>query len=94
MSKRVNKSITDFFANKVPRQELITNYAKFCSDDLSHQIENVHCQRDSLQVNLFDIELCVGKKLSNKEKIDFFQKTWAPEKKCIFPITEFKNKKN
>ncbi|XP_050546050.1 zinc finger MYM-type protein 1-like [Daktulosphaira vitifoliae] len=94
MSKRVNKSITDFFAKKVPRQELNTNNAKFCpEDDLSQQIENVHCQHDNLQVSLFDIELCVGKKLSNKEKIDFFQNTWTPEKTFIFPTTEFKNKK-
>jgi len=94
MSKRVNKSITDFFAKKVPRQELNTNNAKICPDDnLNQQIENVCCKRDSLQVCLFDIELCVGKKLSNKEKIDFFQKTWTPEKIFIFPITEFKNKK-
>lgn len=36
-------------------------------------MKNVHyCQRDSLEVSLFDIELCVGKKLSNKEKLDFF----------------------
>lgn len=33
MSKCVNKSITDFFAKKVPWQELNTNNAKFYLDD-------------------------------------------------------------
>lgn len=73
-----------------------TNIGKSSLDNdescVNHQMEYVCGQRDS-QVSLFDIQLCVGQKLLNKKKIEYFQKTWTPEKIFNFPITEFKNKK-
>lgn len=65
MSKGNNKTITEFLAKKVPRQELIplivrTNIEKFSPDNelfcLSHQLEYKHGQRDS-QIILFDYML-------------------------------------
>jgi len=77
------------FVNKVPRNELTqpsTNIEKpkTPSPDneysfLSHQIEQEHanCDNQDNQVSLFDIQLYVSQnqKLSNKVKIEYFQKT-------------------
>jgi len=104
MSKRV--CITDFFVKKVPRQELTQsiivnvktnieesnlNNEYSCS---SNQIHHEHVYCDS-QVSLFDIKLYVGQsqKLSNKEKIEYFQKTWTPRSTFVFPTSELNKKK-
>lgn len=105
MSKRV--CITDFFVKKVPRQELTqsiivnvkTNIEESNPDNeyscSSNQIHHEHVHYDS-QVSLFDIKLYVGQsqKLSNKEKIEYFQKTWTPQSIFVFPTSEFNKKKN
>lgn len=104
MSKRV--CITDFFVKKVPRQELTqsiivnvkTNIEESNPDNeyscSSNQIHHEHVHYDS-QVSLFDIKLYVGQsqKLSNKEKIEYFQKTWTPQSIFVFPTSEFNKKK-
>lgn len=105
MSKRV--CITDFFVKKVTRQELTqsiivnvkTNIEESNPDNeyscSSNQIHHEHVHYDS-QVSLFDIKLYVGQsqKLSNKEKIEYFQKTWTPQSLFVFPTSEFNKKKN
>ncbi|KAL4123082.1 hypothetical protein QTP88_015314 [Uroleucon formosanum] len=102
MSKRV--CITDFFVKKVPRQELTqsivvkTNIEESNPDNeyscSRNQIQHEHVHCDS-QVSLFDIKLYVGQtqKLSNKEKIEYFHKTWTPESTFVFPTSEFNKKK-
>lgn len=57
-----------------------------------HQIKHVDCHRNS-QISIFNINLCVNKKLSNKGKVQYIKKIWIPEKTFVFPATEFKNNK-
>jgi len=59
-----------------------------CSSNQIHH-EYVYCQ-----VSLFDIKLYVGQsqKLSNKVKIEYFQKT-LPESTFVFPTSELNKKK-
>lgn len=90
--------ITDFFVKKVPRQKLtqsiIVNVKTniegsnpdneyFCS---SNQIHHEYMHYDN-QVSLFCIKLYVrqSQKLSNKEKIEYFQKNIYPRKHICIP---------
>lgn len=79
---------TIYFVQKIPQRKLTQSSVKINvkkssrkneNSYLSHQKEHEHVHRDS-QINLLYIQLYLGQsqKLSNKEKIEYFQ-TWAPE---------------
>lgn len=84
MSRLAHKSITDFFAKRVPQQESTASIVKTNINQpssineyscLSHQIEYKHSHRDS-QVSVFDIQFYDNqnqKPLSN-EKNQMFSK--------------------